>query len=205
MEAVVSLDDDRLVSHRVLPADVQPAIHGDEFVLAGAVVLDDPRWVEALARRGISDPSLVHVEAWTAGQFEERGRRLVRAIAWLGRSDAVGQPVRAAPLRPRRARRSERDGGRADRRPRARRAGADGERGLPRRRRPSVPHRSRADRDHAARRRRASRSTASTSRWQKWALRVGFFRARVSCCTTSRYDDAGERRRSATARRSPSS
>jgi primary-amine oxidase len=87
MEAVVSLEDDRLLSHRVLPAGVQPAIHGDEFVLAGAVVVDDPRWVEALAKRGISDPSLVHVEAWTAGQFEERGRRLVRAIAWLGRND----------------------------------------------------------------------------------------------------------------------
>jgi primary-amine oxidase len=89
VEAVISLDDDRLISHDVLPADVQPAIHGDEFMLAGDIVRNDPRYVEALAKRGIADPSLVHVEAWTAGEFEERGRRLVRAIAWLGKPDAA--------------------------------------------------------------------------------------------------------------------
>ena len=87
VEVVVGLDDDRLVSHVQLAADVQPAIHGDEFGLAGDVVRADPRYVAALALRGIDDPSLVHVEAWTAGQFEERGRRLVRAIAWLATAD----------------------------------------------------------------------------------------------------------------------
>jgi primary-amine oxidase len=86
-ETVVSLDDARVVSHVTLAADVQPAIHSDEFALASEVVRADPRFVAALALRGIHDPGLVHVEAWTAGQFEERGRRLMRAIAWLGTDD----------------------------------------------------------------------------------------------------------------------
>ncbi len=87
IEAVVDLDEHRVVSHTVLPADVQPAIHLEEFQLAGDVVRADPRYVAALAARGIVDPSLVHVEAWSAGSHEERGRRLVRGIAWLGTAD----------------------------------------------------------------------------------------------------------------------
>jgi primary-amine oxidase len=87
IEIVVELGARRLVSHVMLPAHVQPAIHGDEYGLAGGVVLSDPRDLEALARRGIDDPSLVHVEAWTVGHFEESGRRLARAIAWLATGD----------------------------------------------------------------------------------------------------------------------
>ncbi|MEO9174774.1 MAG: tyramine oxidase, partial [Gaiellales bacterium] len=87
IELVVALGARRLVSHVLLPADVQPAIHGDEYGLAGDVVLSDPRYLEALARRGIDDPSLVHVEAWTVGHHEQAGRRLVRAIAWLATGD----------------------------------------------------------------------------------------------------------------------
>ncbi len=84
-EVTLSLDSDTVLSHTVLPADVQPAIHGEEFFIAGEIVKADPRYVAALARRGITDIERVHVEAWSAGAFEERGRRLVRAIAWLGR------------------------------------------------------------------------------------------------------------------------
>ena len=89
MEAVVDISAPRVVSHVVLAADVQPAVHLEEFYLAGEVVRADPRYVAALAARGIDDPSLVHVEAWSAGSFEERGRRLVRAIAWLGTGGEV--------------------------------------------------------------------------------------------------------------------
>jgi primary-amine oxidase len=87
MEAVVSLAHDTLSAHVVLPADVQPALAGDEYRLAGEVVLADPRYLAALAQRGIHDPATVHVEAWSAGHFEEPGRRLVRAIAWVTEGD----------------------------------------------------------------------------------------------------------------------
>ncbi len=89
MEAVVDLSRGRVVRHVVLAPDVQPAVHAEEFCLAGEVVRADPRYIAALAARGIDNPSLVHVEAWSAGSFEERGRRLVRAIAWLGTADEV--------------------------------------------------------------------------------------------------------------------
>ena len=82
-EVTISLDDDRVLSHKVLPADVQPAMHGDEFFIAAEICRTDPTYVAALAKRGISDPSQVSIEAWSAGSFEQRGRRLVRAIAWL--------------------------------------------------------------------------------------------------------------------------
>ena len=82
-EVVISLDQDRILSQRVLPADVQPAVHGEEFFIAAEICLADPGYVAALAKRGISDPASVSIEAWSAGSFEERGRRLVRAIAWL--------------------------------------------------------------------------------------------------------------------------
>ena len=67
----------------MLPAGVQPAIHIEEFLLAGEIVRRDPRYLAALAARGIDDASLVHVEAWSVGGHEPRDRRLVRAIAWL--------------------------------------------------------------------------------------------------------------------------
>ena len=87
MEAVIDLSTPRVVRHVVLAPDVQPAVHAEEFSLAGEVARADPRYIAALAARGIDNPALVHVEAWSAGSFEERGRRLVRAIAWLGTGD----------------------------------------------------------------------------------------------------------------------
>ncbi len=95
MEVVVSLDTGLVISTTSLRPDVQPAIHIAEFRMAGEIVRADPRYVAALAARGIDDPSLVHVEAWSAGAFEERGRRLARAIAWLGADgDADNQYAR---------------------------------------------------------------------------------------------------------------
>ena len=87
VEAVVSLTHDRLLRQTSLPNGTHPAIHIEEFVLAGDVCLADPTYVAALALRGITDLSLVRVEAWAAGDFEDRSRRLVRAIAWLGTDD----------------------------------------------------------------------------------------------------------------------
>ncbi len=87
VEAIVSLTHDRLVRQAALPASTHPAIHAEEFGLARDVCLADPRYVAALALRGITDLARVRVEAWSAGDFEDRSRRLVRAIAWLGTDD----------------------------------------------------------------------------------------------------------------------
>ena len=86
-EAVVSVSAGRVLSWEHVPG-VQPAIVLDEFVEIEAAVRADPRWQEAMRRRGITDTSLAMVDAWSAGNFsfpEDEGRRLVRALTWVRR------------------------------------------------------------------------------------------------------------------------
>jgi primary-amine oxidase len=86
-EAVVSLTRERVASWRAVPG-VQPSIVFDEFVECEAAVRADPRWQEALRRRGVTDFSLTMIDPWSAGNFGfpgEEGRRLVRALTWVRR------------------------------------------------------------------------------------------------------------------------
>ncbi len=92
VEAVVSLDDDRLVSCADLAEGVQPAMHGDEFVAVAAALRADEGFVEALRRRGIDDPAIVHVEPWSSGTFEPGPARQARTIAWVRRDDNGDNP-----------------------------------------------------------------------------------------------------------------
>ena len=78
-EAVVSLDEKRVVSWKHVPG-VQPRVMFDEFVECEAAVRADPRFQAAIKKRGITDPSLVMVDPWSAGNYgyeDEDGRRLV--------------------------------------------------------------------------------------------------------------------------------
>jgi primary-amine oxidase len=89
-EAIVSLSEGRLLSWEHVPG-VQPAIVLDEFVDCEAAVRADPRWQEAMRRRGVTDLGLAMVDAWSAGNFgfpEDEGRRLVRALTWVRRHPA---------------------------------------------------------------------------------------------------------------------
>ena len=95
-EAIVSLDDRRLVDWRDVPG-VHPAIHIDEFDDAGNAIVADPRFQEALARRGIEHPDMVMVDPWSIGCFEDGDRRLARGLAWL-RSDLEGDNGYSRPI-----------------------------------------------------------------------------------------------------------
>jgi primary-amine oxidase len=84
-EAVVSLSRGRVLSWRHVPG-VQPTIVFDEFVECEAAVRADPRWQEALRKRGVTDFSLAMVDPWSAGNFgfpDEAGRRLSRTLTWV--------------------------------------------------------------------------------------------------------------------------
>jgi primary-amine oxidase len=86
-EAVVSLSQGRVLSWEHVPG-AQPAIVLDEFVECEAAVRADPRWQDAMRRRGVTDFSLTMVDAWSAGNFgfpQDQGRRLVRALTWVRR------------------------------------------------------------------------------------------------------------------------
>src|SRR6266851_3498253 len=86
-EVFVSVSGGRVLSWEHVPG-VQPAIVLDEFVDCEAAVRADPRWQEAMRKRGVTDLSLAMVDCWSAGNFgfpEDEGRRLVRALTWVRR------------------------------------------------------------------------------------------------------------------------
>jgi primary-amine oxidase len=70
---------------------VQPQVTLDEFGEAIDAVRADAGFQEALARRGIDDPTLVHIEAWSIGDEapdDLKGRRLVWTPCWVKRDPA---------------------------------------------------------------------------------------------------------------------
>ena len=91
VEAVVPLGGEAAVSVTDLPEGVQPAMHYAEFDAVVDVVRADPRYLEALRRRGV-DPSDVHVEPWSSGTFEPGLARQARAISWVRRDDDGDNP-----------------------------------------------------------------------------------------------------------------
>ena len=97
-EAVVSLDDGAIGTWDTVPG-VQAAITLDEYVECEQAVRADPRFREALARRGISEPENVMAEAWSLGGHAEpgeQGRRLAWTPCWYRESladNAYARPI----------------------------------------------------------------------------------------------------------------
>lgn len=84
-EAVVSLTAHALISWEPIPG-VQPPIMLDEFIECEEAVKANPDFQAALLKRGITDPSLVMVDPWSAGNYgleDEKGVRLSRALCWV--------------------------------------------------------------------------------------------------------------------------
>jgi primary-amine oxidase len=65
-EGIVSITNDKTLSWRELPG-VQPSMMAEEFALLEEAVKQDPRFKEALRKRGITDMSLVMCDAWSSG------------------------------------------------------------------------------------------------------------------------------------------
>jgi primary-amine oxidase len=85
-EVVVSLTTGEVVSSATLDA-VQPSFGFDELAAAEAAVKADPRWQEALRRRGVTAFELAMVDPWPAGNQgpdDDPGRRrITRALTWI--------------------------------------------------------------------------------------------------------------------------
>ena len=111
----------------------------------------DEGFVEALRRRGIDDPAVVHVEPWSSRHVRARsGPASARDRLGAARRQRR-QPLLAPAVRPRRRGRSQRDDRAPHRRPRPRDTAAERRRRrLPRRRRSALPGRPAAHLDHAA-------------------------------------------------------
>ncbi|MBE9077553.1 primary-amine oxidase [Romeria aff. gracilis LEGE 07310] len=84
-EAIVSLTEETVEDWKHIP-DVQPPIMLDEFIDCEAAVKANPEFQAAIAKRGITNPDLVMVDPWSAGNYgfeDEKGVRLSRALCWV--------------------------------------------------------------------------------------------------------------------------
>ncbi len=83
--AVVAVDDDRVTSFDAHPG-AQPNITIDEYHEADVALRKDPRVIEVLASRGITDLDLVLIDTWAFGAHllpeAQRSRRLGWADVW---------------------------------------------------------------------------------------------------------------------------
>jgi primary-amine oxidase len=63
----------------------QAAISMDDVIVVNEILAEDDDWLAALAKRGIDDPSTVHLEPWMTGVHppEMPEGRVMRAIAFL--------------------------------------------------------------------------------------------------------------------------
>jgi primary-amine oxidase len=81
-EAIVDINARKVIAWKETK-NVQPSIMGEDFMLAGLIVNNDPNWQAALAKRGINDYKNVQVDSWSAGWFgwqDEANIRVVRGI-----------------------------------------------------------------------------------------------------------------------------
>ena len=84
-EAIVSLTQQEVTSWTHVPG-VQPRIMLDEFAECEAAVKANLQFQAALGKRGITNPDLVMVDPWSAGNYgieNEKGRRLVLARSFV--------------------------------------------------------------------------------------------------------------------------
>ncbi len=84
-EAIVSLTEGTVTSWKKVDG-VQPPIMLDEFIECENAVKANSEFRAALERRGITNPDLVMVDPWSAGNFgfeDEEGKRLSRALCWV--------------------------------------------------------------------------------------------------------------------------
>lgn len=84
-EAVVDLDAEVVTGWKELALGQQPPVMLDEFAEAEENCKRDPRVVEALAGRGITDLDLVCIEPWSSGYYgvDPLGRRLLRCLVFV--------------------------------------------------------------------------------------------------------------------------
>ena len=89
-EAVVSITAGEVRLWRELPG-LQPPIMLEEFLGTEEAVRKDPRWQEAMRRRGVTDFDMAMIDPWSVGyggpeDGAERGRFL-RPLTWVRQGD----------------------------------------------------------------------------------------------------------------------
>jgi primary-amine oxidase len=82
----VALDEPALVTNAVPAPGVFPLVTAEQFMADSERIKQAPAFQAALARRGLTDMSAIHVDAWPAAYFgldlDKSGRPLARAVAY---------------------------------------------------------------------------------------------------------------------------
>ena len=97
-EAIVSITTADVKLWTELPG-VQPAIMLEEFLATEEIVRKDPRWQEAMRRRGVTDFDMVMIDPWSVGyngpEDAAQNGRFVRPLTWVrqGDPDGYARPV----------------------------------------------------------------------------------------------------------------
>ncbi|MBR8831888.1 MAG: Copper methylamine oxidase [Chroococcopsis gigantea SAG 12.99] len=98
-DAVIDLNKKKLVSWSEISTG-QPPILDDEYVLLDKLAKSDPRWQEAVKKRGINDFENTIVDGWAMGMMNEKekadGKRLMRGITYYkgkDRDNYYGAPI----------------------------------------------------------------------------------------------------------------
>lgn len=84
-EAVVNISEQTVPRFEHIEG-MQSSIIFDEFVECEEIVKANPRFIEALAKRGITDLALVRVDPWSAGNYgdeQENKHRILRSTVHL--------------------------------------------------------------------------------------------------------------------------
>ncbi len=85
-EAVVRLPKGEVVSYQRIPG-VQPSVMLEEFLASEDIVRGDPRWQEAMRKRGITDFSLCMIDPWSTPNVEPGvgpdDGRFVTPLTWV--------------------------------------------------------------------------------------------------------------------------
>ena len=214
-EAVVSLTDRRASSPVTHIEGVQAPIMVEEFMACEEVVQADPRWQEAMRKRGVEDFSLAMIDPWASGytgpEDDPADAADLRPLTWV-RSEpgdhGYARPVEGLVV----DRRPRRDGGRRGRRPRRRPDPAEARqlrRGRGSRDPDNVPalrgvaRRPQADRDHPARGPELHRRRPRGAAGRSGTLRIGFTPREGLVLHQVGYEDRGRCGRSSTAPRWP--
>jgi len=93
-EAIVDLGKHAVSGFKKLPAGVQPAMFIGECQECEQAVRQSPKFLEALAKRGIDDANLVIIDCWSAGNYGNepagyKNRRLTRPLFFLKPDEAA--------------------------------------------------------------------------------------------------------------------
>jgi len=85
-ESVVRLPDGEVIDFKQVPG-VQPSVMLEEFLAAEDIVRADPRWRDAMRKRGITDFSLCMIDPWSTPNVEPGvgpdDGRFVSPLTWV--------------------------------------------------------------------------------------------------------------------------